>query len=632
MVLAEMFIVLLAFLGALQFRYEGSIPPELMTILPFLIIPLLVCKMVSFAFTRVYHSWWRNVSLHDLPALISANLLGSSMFAFYLTVALEKRQISWSILVLDGLLCFLFMCGMRVGVRLVCEFFCEACKTCGKDVKRILVVGAGVAGQSIVREIRQNPKLNWKVLGFVDQDFKRQHRRFQGLPVLGPIEELGVLLRRNRIDQVILANPALNHKVLREIVTLCQRSGVKSKILPNVGDILNGELSIQQVRDVQLEDLLGRPPVRLDVSGISQCLGGKRILVTGAAGSIGSEICRQVAEFGARTVVLFDNSETPLFQVERELRRRYPSIEFIATLSDVRDAARVEHAFTEFNPEVVFHAAAYKHVPMSEQNPVTVVENNVIGTRILVDAADRHGIDRFVMVSTDKAVNPTNVMGASKRAAEIYAQGMARCSRTRIMTVRFGNVLGSNGSVVPIFQEQIRTGGPVTVTHPEATRFFMTIPEAVQLVLQAGSMGQGGEIFILDMGEQMHIVHLAEELIRLSGLTPYVDIDIVFSGLRPGEKLHEELLLAEEGVLPTTHEKICVARSAWHDLEFLQRQYDQLAVACRQMDRPQVILAIRTLVPQYHRKEETRTNPASRLSVVRSPRTTAVPISAAELA
>jgi FlaA1/EpsC-like NDP-sugar epimerase len=323
------------------------------------------------------------------------------------------------------------------------------------------------------------------------------------------------------------------------------------------------------------------------------------VLVSGAAGSIGREICRQVAEFGAATVVMFDHAETPLFHVERELRNLYPGTDFILSLSDIRNHLQVDHVFARHAPQIVFHAAAYKHVPMSEQNPVATVENNVLGTRNLANAACRHAIEHFVMVSTDKAVNPTNIMGASKRAAEVYVQALAQSSGTRFVTVRFGNVLGSNGSVVPIFQEQIRNGGPVTVTDPEATRFFMTIPEAVQLVLQAGSMGRGGEIFILNMGEQLKIVHLAEELIRLSGKVPHRDIDIVFTGLRPGEKLHEELLLDEENVMPTRHAQICVAQACHHDMVTLDRQFNKLSASCRQLEREEVLYVLREIVPAY---------------------------------
>ncbi|MCK4508196.1 MAG: polysaccharide biosynthesis protein, partial [Desulfuromonadales bacterium] len=432
---------------------------------------------------------------------------------------------------------------------------------------------------------------------------KRVKQRFEGVPVLASIKKLKELLQAQPVNLVILANPALCHKELRRIVMLCQSCGIKSKILPNVDEILNGNVAVRHIRDVKLEDLLGRPPVRLDVKNIRNYLENKRVLVTGAAGSIGQEICHQVAGFGVSSLVLFDNAETPLFQIERNLREKFPELEIIPCLSDIRSAIKVDSVFACYSPEVVFHAAAYKHVPMSEHNPISAIENNTLGTRTLVNAARQFGVDHFVMVSTDKAVNPTNIMGASKRAAEIYAQALYNQIETTVVTVRFGNVLGSNGSVVPIFREQIKKGGPVTVTDSEATRFFMTIPEAVQLVLQAGSMGRGGEIFLLNMGEQIKIVHLAEELIRLSGMAPYQDIDIEFTGLRPGEKLHEELLLASEGVKPTTHEKICVANSITHNPYEIDKWFDQLAEACQSMNEKRVMSIIKTLVPEYHHEQ-----------------------------
>lgn len=622
--MGQIAVVLTAFSLAISLRFDGTLPSEISPFLPALILPLIAIKLISFSLLHLFSGWWRYVSLPDLIDLVKANIAGSAVYALYVGFGPLPSMIPWSVLVLDGLLCFLLMSAMRVSVRLGREFACTFSKNCREEMKRIVVVGSGAVAQTIVREIRQSPKLNWDVVGLVDQDISRVRHWFQGVQVLSDLEGLGELLRRASIDQVILANPALDLKQLRRIVATCRKYGVISKILPNVSEILNDDVSIQHVRDVKLEDLLGRPSVQLDFSNIQQYLGGKRILVTGAAGSIGQEICRQVARFGAASVVLFDQAETPLFEIEREMRESFPTVEFIPSLSDVRDASRVDFVFKLFRPQVVFHAAAYKHVSMSECNPVTVIKNNVIGSRNLVNAADRYHVDHFVMISTDKAVNPTNIMGASKRVAEIYVQALAASSRTSIVTVRFGNVLGSNGSVVPIFQSQILKGGPVTVTDPEATRFFMTIPEAVQLVLQAGSMGRGGEIFVLDMGEQVRIVQLAEELIRLSGLTPYKDIDLVFTGLRPGEKLHEELLLDEEGVMPTSHKKICVARASHHNLAELNLQLDRLDYACMAMDNDQVMKLIHSLVPAYHSVKDGQPIPISRPNVVRSP---AVPMS-----
>jgi len=623
-------IVVGSFIMANAIRYDGVLPAEQLSVVNALLLPLVLIKLSSFIVTRLLSSWWRYVSIHDLVALVKANLLGSLLFLGYLNYFSEVTVLP-SILFIDGLLCFLIMSGARVAIRLVREYSLAANRAIKNGTEKILIVGSGATGQSIARDISQNPHQKRRVVGFVDQDIDRIRQRFEGIPVLSSVDGMDELLQSQPIDLVILANPTLCHKELRKIVMTCQSRGVKSKILPNIDEILNGDVSIRHLRDIKFSDLLGRPPVHLDVKNIRNYLGGKRVMVTGAAGSIGQEICQQAAEFGASSLILFDNAETPLFNIERNLRKAFPNTVIIPSLSDVRDFHQVNHVFQSYRPEVVFHAAAYKHVPMSEKNPIAAIENNVLGTSILVNAAHNFKVDHFVMVSTDKAVNPTNIMGASKRAAEIYAQALSRQSETSIVTVRFGNVLGSNGSVVPIFREQIEKGGPVTVTDPETTRFFMTIPEAVQLVLQAGSMGQGGEIFILNMGEQVKILHLAEELIRLSGMIPYEDIDIVFSGLRPGEKLHEELLLGSEGVIPTDHEKICVANSVSKNLDELDQWLAHLTEACHSMNERSVVNILKTLVPEYHQERNGRkVSPGSTRLI--KPKVLEIPVNVAKLA
>ena len=593
-------IVLGSFALANALRYEGELPPGHFLAVISLLVPMVLIKLSCFSMMRLLSGWWRYVSIHDLILLVKANLLASLFFATYTHYsATLTLHLPNCVLIIDGLFCFLFMCASRVAVRITREYSHAAIKASNNGTEKILIVGAGAAGQSIAREIRQNPHQNRRVVGFVDQDANRLKQSFGGVTVLASIDGLSDLLQSQPINLVILANPALCQKELRKIVMICQKCGVKSKILPNIDEILNEKVSIRHIRDVKLEDLLGRPPVHLDVSNIRGYIANKRILVTGAAGSIGSEICRQVAEFGATSIILFDNAETPLFQIDRELKNKFPGVKFIPSLSDARNPKQVDYAFRQYSPDVVFHAAAYKHVFLSECNPLVTIENNVLGSRNLVNAADQYKVKHFVMISTDKAVNPTNIMGASKRAAEFYVQTLARKSQTKIVTVRFGNVLGSNGSVVPIFKDQILNGGPVTVTDRRVTRFFMTIPEAVQLVLQSGSMGDGGEIFVLNMGEQIEILHLAEELIRLSGMIPYEDIDIVFTGLKPGEKLYEELLHSSENVMETNHEKIFVARACWHDIDALNCLIDELSIACRSMDRGKAIEALAAIVPEF---------------------------------
>lgn len=595
----QAYVVATSFLLAFVVRFDAQIPDEYKLVLNATLPALVAIKLVVFWRMKLFTGWWKYVSLPDLMILVRANLYASTGFLFYLYFFPPEVGIPRSVLLLDGLFCFLALSGVRVLARLLQETQISNAKVQLGPRERLLIVGAGAVGQSIVREIRQNPHLNREVVGFIDDDFERHGQNFQGVAVLGAVERLEALCRESAVNQVIIAQPALCPKSLRDIVERCRRAEVKSKILPTVEDIITDAVSVKHVRDVQLEDLLGRKPVRIDLDEIRNYLLGKRILITGAGGSIGSEICRQVAGFAPASVVLLDNAETPLFHVENELREKFPAVPFETSLSDIRDLARVEYVFQHWRPEVVFHAAAYKHVPMSEHNPIEAIRNNVIGTRNLADKAHAYGVRNFVMVSTDKAVRPTNAMGASKRAAEIYVQTLARSSATNFVTVRFGNVLGSNGSVVPIFQEQIRKGGPVTVTHAEITRFFMTIPEAVQLVLQAGSIGQGGDIMLLDMGEPVKVLRLAEDLIRLSGLQPYEDIEIVFTGLRPGEKLYEELLLDDEGVRPTRHEKICVANASLHDPVLLARQIEDLYLACRHMDLMGALKMLNRIVPEY---------------------------------
>jgi len=594
----QAYVVATAFLLAFAVRFDFQIPPEYQQVFKVTLPALIAIKLVVFWRLRLASGWWKYVSLPDLLVLVRANTFASLGFLIYLAFLPPLVNIPRTVLVLDGLFCFLILSGARVLTRLLRESQVRNAKVeLGRE--RLLIVGAGAVGQSIVREIRQNPHLNSEVVGFVDDDPERLDQQFQGVNVVGAVERLEDLCRECMVDQVIIAQPALCPKALRDIVERCRRAGVKSKILPTVEDIITDAVSVQHVRDVQLEDLLGRKPIHLDLDDISNYLQGKRILVTGAGGSIGSEICRQVSAFSPASVVLLDNAETPLFHIENELREHFPAQSYETSLSDIRDLTRVEYVFNHWRPEVVFHAAAYKHVPMSEHNPIEAIRNNVIGTRNLADKAHDCGAQHFVMVSTDKAVRPTNAMGASKRAAEVYVQTLAQNSKTNFVTVRFGNVLGSNGSVVPIFQEQIRKGGPVTVTDPEITRFFMTIPEAVQLVLQAGSMGQGGEIMLVDMGEPVKVLRLAEDLIRLSGLQPYEDIEIVFTGLRPGEKLYEELLLDDEGVRPTRHEQICVANASFHDPILLARQIEDLYLACRHMDLDGSLRILNRIVPEY---------------------------------
>ncbi len=592
-------IILTAFFLAFLLRFDFHIPPPQWRIFGELLLPLLAIKLVIFWRFGMGHGWWRYVSLADVFDVIKANLWASLGVVLYVVFVHGLVGVPRSVLILDGVFCFLLSCGVRFLTRAFRENYFPRLRAQSSQLTRVLIVGAGHAGQMLAREFRSNPGITKTIVGFIDDDPDKLKRRFQGIPVLGSQEDLAALCRREKVQEVIIAIPSATGKQLRRIVERCQGAGVDFKTLPGVGDLIEGRVTIQQVRPVDVEDLLGRDPVSIEVDRIKAFLSGKRVLVTGAAGSIGSELCRQVARFAPSKLILFDNAESPLFFIEKELSECFPEIPMAAIIGDVRYRARVEAIFDEYQPQVVFHAAAYKHVPMMEHNPAEAANNNVRGTKIIADAAHDFKAESFVMISTDKAVNPTNIMGATKRAAELYVQDLSRRSKTHFVTVRFGNVLGSAGSVVPIFKSQIAAGGPVRVTHPEVTRFFMTIPEATQLVLQAGSMGKGGEIFLLDMGEPVKILRLAEQLIRLSGMRPYEDVDIVFTGLRPGEKLYEELLLAGEGIMPTAHEKIRVAQADFCNPEILGRQLEELYEAERTMDMERVRSLLRAIVPEY---------------------------------
>jgi FlaA1/EpsC-like NDP-sugar epimerase len=464
---------------------------------------------------------------------------------------------------------------------------------------RTIVVGAGEAGSLLIRELHRQENSPFNVIGLVDDDISKHGMLLHGVPVLGKISQLQPLIRSHAVEDVIIAIPSAAGRELHNIIKSCERSKVRFKILSGINELIDGRVSVSQIKDVELDDLLGRDAVILDQESIRGYVEGKHVLITGAAGSIGSEISRQVCLYSPAQLVLLDSAETPLYHIEKELVSMFPQLPIIPIIADVRHRDRMSAVINSFLPQVVFHAAAYKHVPMMEYNPAEAVSNNVGGTVNLADIAHECGVENFVMISTDKAVNPTNVMGASKRAAEMYVQALAQNSSTRFTTVRFGNVLGSNGSVIPLFKEQIMKGGPITVTDPRVIRYFMTITEACQLVLQAGCLGRGGDIFVLEMGDPVRILDLAEELIRLTGLTPYEDIEIVFSGLRPGEKLFEELLLDGEGILPTKHEKIRVLNALKLNADETRTKIEGLLVQADVADTGALLKMLKTTIPEF---------------------------------
>lgn len=591
-------LIAVAYVAAFLLRFDFAIPADQWNIFLRGLWIVLAIKPLVFLVSGLYRNLWRYASLHDAMEIFKVITISSVMAVFAIMYVRQFDDFPRSIFILDWFLLFSFVSASRLVWRIYREMYYLPLKGSSTG-KKALIVGAGEAGSMLLKEMRKQRRSEYNVIGFVDDDREKQGMLLHKVPVLGTIDHLKGLVRKHKVEEIIVAIPSAHGKMLRRIVGACEKAKVAVKTIPGITDIITGKIAISQIKDVDIEDLLGREAVVLDEQSISSYLTGKKILITGAAGSIGSEICRQVARFDPAKVILLDAAETPLFYMEKELAERLPELRLIPLVADIRNSARMEMVFDQFMPEVVFHAAAYKHVPMMEYNPVEAVTNNTLGTRKLADIAHRFGVRNFVMISTDKAVNPTNVMGASKRAAEIYVQALAQKSLTRFTTVRFGNVLGSNGSVIPIFKEQIAKGGPVTVTDPDIMRYFMTIPEATQLVLQAGCIGNGGEIFVLDMGEPVRIIDLAKELIHLSGLVPYEDIDIAITGLRPGEKLFEELLIEGEGIKPTSHEKIKIAAAVPSSIDGVKAAFDDLYDLAKVSDIEGIMEFLKELVPEF---------------------------------
>ena len=552
----------LAYLLRFDFVIEGERLGDFSSQLPLVVLIQFSALFVS----GVYSFIWRYVGLSELRAFLKAAFWSGFIvlcFRLLLPDVLQHLRVPLSIILMDTVLAFGGVLGIRVVRRVVYERFEQRRHARAADGKRreripVLLVGAGRAGVLAAREIQGRGSMGLEIRGFVDDDPEKRGAVIQGVRVVGSTRELPKLAAELEVDHVIITIAQASRRELRRIIEICEQGGVRTRIIPGLYEILDGRVEISAIRDVEIEDLLGRAPVQLEEESLARFIRGKVIMVTGAGGSIGSEMARQIARFEPSILLVLDRAEFALFDVHRELELQYPDRDIVPVVGDVGDEDRMRAVMTRFRPAVVFHAAAHKHVPMMESNPTEAITNNVLGTWTIGKAAGEAGVEAFVMVSTDKAVHPTSVMGASKRVAELVVQELDAMYETRYVAVRFGNVMGSAGSVIPIFREQIEAGGPVTVTHPDMVRYFMTIPEASQLVLQAGAMGVGGEIFILDMGEPVRILDMAKDMITLSGFKPFEDIDIVFSGIRPGEKLFEELETVGENITKTRHPKIFI--------------------------------------------------------------------------
>jgi len=599
-----------SFLLRFNFHLPDDYPGFVARTLPLIVI----IKIVTFYLFDLYRGMWRYTSIGDMFRIVRAASVVSVLIFFFIYFVQGLGGFARSVFIIDWILTIAFISGHRISVRLYYWIGTKNDTTrvsafdflFGKNSKhlqrkRLLIIGAGDCGEKIYREIHDNARLEYNVVGFIDDKLGKVGRQIHGIPIFGPISDLGPIVSQLNADEMLIAIPSASSRQMRNTVSICKEKGLPFKTVPGMGELIDGKVSIKTIRDVAYHDLLGRELIRLEEERIGDYLNNAIVFVSGAGGSIGAELCRQICRFRPEKIVLHDRAESALYGIDIELRDVFPFIKIVPLLADIRNLSQLSSIFDVHQPQAVFHAAAYKHVPMLESHPWEAITNNVVGTRNLIDVSNRFGVKRFVFVSTDKAVRPTNIMGASKRISELLVQGQNGCgiSSTIYVTVRFGNVVGSIGSVVPLFKKQIEKGGPITVTHPDVMRYFMTIPEACQLILQAGSMGEGGEIFSLDMGTPIKIVDMANDLIRLSGFEPDVDINIEFIGLRPGEKLYEELITDGEGIVPTSHEKIMVLRGQTCDQSILNGQIDDMVKVAQQQDAAGIRSKLKEILPEY---------------------------------
>ena len=587
----------LAAYGALQLRFDFQIPPIFFHTYVTHAGFITMIMLVTYYLFNLYNSLWRYASINELTYVLSAAFIGSMIL--WLSFTLFHVLLPRSFYLLFMMINILAIGGTRFTYRLLRRVK----MICIKDdtIKRVLVIGGGIAGSMMIKEMQNNPQIHKLPVAVIDDDRSKYKMRIHGVPVLGTRAQIPKIVKEKQVDEIIIAMPSASKLEIKDIVHICKYTKCKLRTLPGVYELIDGKVDIKKIRDVEIEDLLGRESVQVNMEEITGYLNNEVVLVTGGGGSIGSELCRQIAKFNPKKLLIFDIYENNAYDIQNELIRKYKNLDIEILIASIRDRKRLEQIFDKYQPTIVFHAAAHKHVPLMEANPTEAIKNNVFGTKNVADMADKFHAKRFVLISTDKAVNPTNIMGATKRVAEMIVQAMDRKSNTEYVAVRFGNVLGSNGSVIPLFKKQIAEGGPVTVTHPDIIRYFMTIPEAVQLVIQAGAMAQGGEIFVLDMGEPVKIIDLAKDLIKLSGFEPDKDIKIEYTGLRPGEKLYEELLMAEEGLQETKHNKIFIGKPMALDSDELDRELTMLSNILGMETKELIEPIMRKLVPTYIR-------------------------------
>ncbi len=598
---ADILGIYIASFAGLFIRFDmtlSKIPPEYneaaKNYLPYYIIVTLLVFFLS----RMYSTMWSVAGAWEVIRIVGACSL-ASLIQIAGMVLLENR-VPRSYFVL----CFAVLCVEELIIRFSHRALLSLSRTrrnrkTAQENKRVMIVGAGTSGAVILREMNTSRYIHGRVVCFADDDKNKVGKLLNGVPIAGSREDIPELVKEYQVDEIYIAIPSASAKDRKNIIEICRKTGCNIKTLPGIYQLISGEVNISKLRNVEIEDLLGREPIRVNLDEIMGYVTGKVVLVTGGGGSIGSELCRQIASHNPKQLIIFDIYENTTYSIQLELKEKYPELDLVVLIGSVRNTHRIESIFEQYHPDIVYHAAAHKHVPLMEDSPNEAIKNNVFGTYKTARAADKYGAKRFVLISTDKAVNPTNIMGASKRMCEMVIQMMNARSKTDFVAVRFGNVLGSNGSVIPLFKRQIEQGGPVTVTHPDIIRYFMTIPEAVSLVLQAGAYAKGGEIFVLDMGEPVKILDLAKNLIQLSGYTPDVDIPIVFTGLRPGEKLYEELLMNEEGMQDTPNKLIHIGKPIDFDMEAFEGQLQHLYEVAYQ-DGDQIRTEVQNIVKTYH--------------------------------
>ena len=603
----DILFVILSLYGALLLRFDFNIPKEYIVFFKVSIIPVVLITVFFNSLFNLYRNIWKYASVEELVSIvysISTTNIVFIVYSYFVTYILLENmyyRFPFTVHIIFWILCTISLGGTRFIYRIMAERLDDT-EGNGKKSK-LLIVGAGDAGAMLIKEIKKHKELNYEIIGLVDDNEYKRGKTINGVKVIGGTEDIIRIAKDKKVDEIIVAIPSAELSVKKEILNLCKKTNCKLKTLPGIYEIIDGTVNFSKLRDVSIEDLLGREPVRLNSDNINRYIKDRVILVTGGGGSIGSELCRQIARFHPKKLLILDIYENNAYDLQMELKHDYPNLKMEVIIASIREIERLNNIFEAYRPEVVFHAAAHKHVPLMEENPAEAIKNNILGTYNVVKCSHEYGVNKFVQISTDKAVNPTNIMGATKRFCEIIIQVFDKISSTEYVAVRFGNVLGSNGSVIPLFKKQIAHGGPVTVTHPEINRFFMTIPEAAQLVIQAGSIAKGGEIFVLDMGKPVKIADLARDLITLSGLKPDVDIKVEYTGLRPGEKLYEELLMDEVALTSTEHNKIFVEKPMDIDVDFVCNSIEEFKQVIGE-DKESIIKLLEEKVPTYQRKKD----------------------------